>query len=85
MFAEHLYNKQQYQAAALCRSSVAFRHSSLTSPDSAFVLAGRPARAMAAYEQAQQWRELFTLAISEKVPVEELEDMCTRVAGVCAA
>jgi elongator complex protein 1 len=49
----------------------------------AFVLAGRPDRAMAAYERAHLWRELFALAVTQKIGVDEMEDMCTRVAGGC--
>ncbi len=47
----------------------------------AFVLASQLDRAMAAYERSHQWRELFALAVSQKIGVSEMEDMCTRVAG----
>lgn len=46
----------------------------------AFMLASSPDRAMAAYERAKAWRELFTLAISEKIEEDEMEDLCSRVA-----
>jgi hypothetical protein len=36
---------------------------------------------MVAYEHAHAWRQLFALAISEKLAVEELSDMCERVSG----
>jgi len=36
---------------------------------------------MVAYEQAHAWRQLFALAISEKVEADELSDMCERVSG----
>jgi elongator complex protein 1 len=47
----------------------------------AFVLGERLDRAMVAYEQAHAWRQLFALAISEKIEAEELNDMCERVSG----
>jgi len=46
-----------------------------------FVLGERFDRAMVAYEQAHAWRQLFALAISEKIEVDELTDMCERVSG----
>jgi len=36
---------------------------------------------MVAYEQAHAWRQLFALAISENMEIEELNDMCERVSG----
>jgi hypothetical protein len=48
-----------------------------------FVLGERLDRAMVAYEQAHTWRQLFALAISEKIDAEELSDMCDRVSGKC--
>jgi hypothetical protein len=50
-------------------------------PITAFVLGDRLDRAMVAYEHAHAWRQLFALAISEKLAVEELSDMCERVSG----
>ena len=47
----------------------------------AYVLGGKPERAMSAYEKAHSWRELFALASKQKVQGSELEDICDRVSG----
>lgn len=47
----------------------------------AYVLGGKPERAMSAYEKAHAWRELFALASKQKVQGSELEDICDRVSG----
>lgn len=46
-----------------------------------FVQAGKPAKAMIAYEKALDWRELFDLAVRESTPEDELSEMGLRVAG----
>jgi hypothetical protein len=48
----------------------------------AFVLGERLDRAMVAYEQAHAWRELFALAMSERMEKEELLEICERVSGM---
>jgi elongator complex protein 1 len=47
----------------------------------AYVLGGKPERAMSAYEKAHAWRELFALASKQTVQGSELEDICDRVSG----
>ena len=46
-----------------------------------FVQAGKPAKAMIAYEKALDWRQLFDLAVRENTPEDELVEMGLRVAG----
>ena len=46
-----------------------------------FVQAGKPAKAMIAYEKALEWRELFDLAVREGTPQGEIAEMGLRVAG----
>ena len=48
---------------------------------SVFDQAGKPAKAMIAYEKALNWRELFDLAVRESTPEDELAEMGLRVAG----
>jgi len=50
-----------------------------------FIQAGRPAKAMIAYEKALDWRELFDLAVRESLPEDELVEMGLRVAGEMGA
>ncbi|ORY20535.1 putative Pol II transcription elongation factor [Naematelia encephala] len=45
----------------------------------AYSFAGKPDKAMKAYEKAHSWRELFTLALEQKIPQDKLLEMCTRV------
>lgn len=47
----------------------------------AFIEAGKPKKAMVAYEKNLQWRELFDLAFLGQTPAEEVSDMAYRVSG----
>lgn len=47
----------------------------------AFIEAGKPHKAMVAYEKNMQWRELFDLAFLNDMPEEEVKDMAYRVSG----
>lgn len=49
----------------------------------AFTRAGKPAKAMKAFEKAHAWRELFAMAQKEAVPAEEQQDIIVRVTGLC--
>lgn len=53
----------------ILRFLVVFRH------------AGKPQKAMIAYEKALEWQELFDLAVQNRMSDEDLGDMAYRVAG----
>lgn len=46
-----------------------------------FTLGGQPSRAMAAYQKANAWQELFTLALTEKRTGSEIKALALEVAG----
>ncbi|KAK4687641.1 elongator complex protein 1, partial [Tremellales sp. Uapishka_1] len=45
----------------------------------AYTLASDAAKAMKAYEKAHAWRDLFTLALQQRIPQHALLEMCERV------
>lgn len=48
-----------------------------------FVEAKKPSKAMVAHEKDLEWQELFDLALTTKMPDEEVVSMGYRVAGQC--
>ena len=48
---------------------------------SAYTLANKTEKALKAYERAHAWRELFALAVNEKLSEKAIADMVERVAG----
>jgi elongator complex protein 1 len=46
---------------------------------SAYSLANKLEKALKAYEKAHAWRDLFTLAVQQKMPRQAIVDMCERV------
>ena len=58
------------------------RHIHVFTPNpSVFIEAGKPPKALVAYEKALKWPELFDLAAREKIPEEDIVSMAYRVAG----
>ena len=47
----------------------------------AFSMAGKPARALKAYEKAHSWKELFTLASTQKIEPDAMSDLIEKIAG----
>lgn len=47
----------------------------------AYTLANKTEKALKAYERAHAWRELFALAVNEKLSEKAISDMVERVAG----
>jgi elongator complex protein 1 len=47
------------------------------------LLAGKHSKALKAYEKAHAWRELFSLALEQKVSDEVLSSLIERVSGAC--
>lgn len=48
---------------------------------SAYSLAAKPQKALKAFERANAWRELFALALKEKLSKDLITEMVERVAG----
>lgn len=44
-------------------------------------MAGKPARALKAYEKAHAWKELFTLAMTQKIEPDAMSDLIEKIAG----
>ena len=44
-------------------------------------MAGKPARALKAYEKAHSWKELFTLASTQKIEPDAMSDLIEKIAG----
>ncbi len=52
-----------------------------TDDDPAYTLAAQPEKTLKAYEKAHAWRELFTLALQQKMPKQAIAELCERVTG----
>lgn len=91
VYADHLYHARHFTEAALSpflplRDALQPNpHPKLTRPLvyllTVFSLASNKPRAMKSYEKAHAWKELFTLALTEKLEEGEIAEMCERVAS----
>lgn len=46
-------------------------------------MAGKPLRALKAYEKAHAWKELFTLAMTLKLEPDAMSDLIEKISGQC--
>lgn len=78
LYGDYLYDRRDFYDSAIGELGHATGSQKLTL---AYTLAGKTDKTLKAYERAHAWRELFALAVKEKLSEKAISDMVERVAG----
>lgn len=88
--AEYLFDSSKYLQAALRSSSSLLLlwnlfANRLLLPLAVFQLGNQPEKALLAYQRANAWQELFTLALTTGVAQDEIKELALDVAGTSSS
>ena len=83
VYGEYLFERRDFRQAALGELSLSFLLDQYSPPPPiVFIDAQLPRKALVAFERALLWRDLFDLALREKLDEDEIQDMAYRIAGM---
>ena len=81
MYGDYLFERHEYDQAALGKIQITGATCLALTPSVAFVSCQRLEKAMVAYERGLGWRELFALARQTEKSAEDVRDIGRRVGG----